>query len=66
MRHQDSNIIFQPPKEATSGFVIIIKCHFKSRSYSKRINVIEENNFLLYFFDSTVSLLRSHVMHIRC
>ncbi len=30
MRHQDFNIIFQPPKEATSGFK---KCRFKSRSY---------------------------------
>ncbi len=29
----DCNIIFQPPKEATSGFVIIKKCRFKSRSY---------------------------------
>ncbi len=32
MRHQDLNIIFQLPKETTSGFVIIKKCHFKSRS----------------------------------
>ncbi len=33
MRHQDFNIIFQPPKETTSGFVLIKKCRFKSRSY---------------------------------
>ncbi len=33
MQHQDFNIIFQPPKEATSGFVIIKKCRLKSRSY---------------------------------
>ncbi len=33
MRHQDFNIIFQPPKDATSGFGIIKKCRFKSRSY---------------------------------
>ena len=33
MRHQDFNIIFQPPKDATPGFVIIKKCCFKSRSY---------------------------------
>ncbi len=28
MRHQDFNIIFQPPNEATSGFVIILCCSF--------------------------------------
>ena len=33
MRHQDFNIIFQSPKNATSGFVIIKKRRFKSRSY---------------------------------
>ncbi len=37
MRHQDFNIIFQPPKDATSGFVIIKKCRFKSRSYSSLV-----------------------------
>ncbi len=36
MRHQDFNIIFQPPKEATSGFVIK-KCRFKSRPYGTHI-----------------------------
>ena len=30
---QGLHIIFQPPKEVTSGFVIIKKCRFKSRSY---------------------------------
>ncbi len=35
MRHQNFNIIFQPPKETTSGFVIIKKCRFKSNKYSK-------------------------------
>ncbi len=29
MQHQDFNINFQLPKEATSGFVIITKCRFK-------------------------------------
>ncbi len=37
MRHQDFNIIFQPSKDATSGFVIIKKCRFKSRSYGTHI-----------------------------
>ena len=33
MRHQGFNIIFQPPKETTSGFVIILKCRFKLNKY---------------------------------
>ena len=37
MRHQDFNIICQSPKEAISGFVIIEKCRFKSRSYGSNV-----------------------------
>ena len=39
MRQQDFNIIFQPSKDATSGFVIIKKCRFKSRSYGTYIYI---------------------------
>ena len=37
MRHQGFNKIFQPPKDVTSGFVIIKKCRFKSRSYGMNL-----------------------------
>ncbi len=48
MRHQDFNIIFQPPKDATSGFVIIKKRRFKSRSYGRLQATMKDLNLMTH------------------